>query len=159
METNDRKSTVKQRPLPTPCLCAALRQASRAVTRIYDDELRETGLRTTQHSVLRLLGRVGEVRKGDLGEMASLDETTLTRSLRPLVKSGWVTMRAGADRREKLVAITDTGKEKLVQARRAWTRAQQRMQRILPDGTWDTLFAILPEVMTAVSCAPSGEKS
>lgn len=142
-----------------PCLCAALRQASRAVTRIYDDELRGTGLRTTQHSVLRLLGRVGEVRKGDLGEMASLDETTLTRSLRRLEKNGWVTMRAGVDRREKLVAITDAGKEKLEEARPAWTRAQQRMQRILPHGTWDSLFATLPNVSKAASSTSSGDKS
>jgi DNA-binding MarR family transcriptional regulator len=157
MGTNDEKSTGKQQPLPTPCLCAALRQASRAVTRIYDDELRETGLRTTQHAVLRLLGRVGEVRKGDLGEMASLDETTLTRSLRLLEKSGWVAFRAGADRREKLVAITDAGKKKLEQARPAWTRAQRKMQRTLPGGIWDSLFATLPTVMKAVSSTPSGE--
>jgi DNA-binding MarR family transcriptional regulator len=151
MGINKPKSTGKQPPLATPCLCAALRQASRAVTRIYDDELRGTGLRTTQHAVLRLLGRVGEVRKGDLGEMASLDETTLTRSLRPLQKSGWVTFRAGTDRREKLVAITDAGKKKLEHARPAWTRAQQRMQRTLPDGIWDLLFATLPNVMKAVT--------
>jgi DNA-binding MarR family transcriptional regulator len=159
METNQKKSTGKQQPIATPCLCAALRQTSRAVTRIYDDELRRTGLRTTQHSLLRLLGRVGEVRKGDLGEMASLDETTLTRSLRPLAKSGWVTLRVGSDRREKLVAITAAGKKKLEQARPAWTKAQQRMQRILPDGIWDSLFATLPIVMKAVTSTSFGDES
>ena len=51
--------------------------------------------------------------------MASLDETTLTRNLRPLQKSGWVTIRAGTDRREKLVAITEAGKTKVEQARPA----------------------------------------
>ncbi len=121
------------------------------MTRIYDAELRGTGLRSTQHSLLRLLGRVGEVRQGDLGEMASLDETTLTRNLRPLQKSGWVTIRAGADRREKLVAITEAGKEKVEQARPAWSRAQERMRRALPDGTWDSLFAALPDVTKAAS--------
>ena len=111
MEDVKPPTAARPRPTPTPCLCAALRQASRAVTRIYDAELRGTGLRSTQHSLLRLLDRVGEVRQGDLGEMASLDETTLTRNLRPLQKSGWVTIRAGADRREKLVAITEAGKD------------------------------------------------
>jgi DNA-binding MarR family transcriptional regulator len=106
-----------------------------------------------------LLGRVGEVRKGDLGEMASLDETTLTRSLRPLEENGWVAFRAGADRREKLVAITDAGKKKLEQARPAWTRAQRKMQRTLPDGIWDSLFATLPTVMKSISGTPSGERS
>jgi hypothetical protein len=32
----------------TPCLCNALRQADRAVSRLYDEELRGVGLRTTQ---------------------------------------------------------------------------------------------------------------
>lgn len=134
-----------------PCLCAALRQASRAVTRIYDAELRETGLRSTQHAVLRLLARTGEVRQGDLGELASLDETTLTRGLRLLEESGWVATRAGIDRREKLIAITDAGKEKVEQARPAWLRAQGRMRRALPEGTWDLLFEALADVTNASS--------
>ena len=141
----------KGKPTPTPCLCAALRQAARAVTRIYDAELRGTGPRSTQHSLLRLLDRVGEVCKGDLRELASLDETTLTRNLRPLQKSGWVTIRAGADRREKLVAITEAGKAKVEQARSAWARAQEQMRKNLPQGTWDLLFAALPVVTEAAS--------
>ncbi len=136
---------------PTPCLCAALREAARAVTRIYDAELRGTGLRSTQHALLRLLDRAGEVRQGDLGEMASLDETTLTRNLRPLQKGGWLTIRAGTDRREKLVAITETGKTKVEQARPAWSRAQGRMRKNLPEGTWDAMFAALPAVTKAAS--------
>jgi DNA-binding MarR family transcriptional regulator len=159
MEDVNRQTIGRPRPIPTPCLCAALRQASRAVTRIYDAELRGTGLRSTQHSLLRLLGRVGEVRQGDLGEMASLDETTLTRNLRPLEKSGWVATRAGADRREKLVAITQAGKEKIEQARPAWMRAQERMQRTLPAGTWDSLFAALPNVTNTASNTSTGEQS
>jgi DNA-binding MarR family transcriptional regulator len=158
MEHVNQQTSGKPQPTPTPCLCAALRQASRTVTRIYDAELRETGLRSTQHSVLSLLGRVGEVRQGELGEMASLDETTLTRSLRPLEKAGWVMLRAGADRREKLVAITDAGRGKLEQARPAWTRAQERMRRTLTEGAWDSLFATLPAITTVASKTSSGEK-
>jgi DNA-binding MarR family transcriptional regulator len=144
-------TTENPRSPATPCLCTALRQASRAVTRIYDAELRGAGLRSTQYSLLGLLGRVGEVRQGDLGAMAALDETTLTRNLRPLERSGWVTTRAGADRREKLVAITNAGKEKIEQARLAWSRAQGRMRKALPAGTWDSLFAALAEVSKAAT--------
>jgi len=159
MKKATQKSNDSHQPFVTPCLCAALRQASRAVTRVYDDELRETGLRTSQHALLRLLGRVGEVRKGDLGEMASLDETTLTRSLRPLEKNGWIAIRTGEDRREKLVAITDAGKQKIDHARRAWNRAQQRVQQLLPQGTWDLMFETLPEVTRAVTSTLSRKKS
>src|SRR5687767_9989050 len=120
----------KPLPLGSPCLCNALRQASRAVSRLYDEELRRVGLRTTQYSLLRLLERAGEVRQRDLGKLTLLDETRPTRSLRPLVASGWVAVRGGEDRREKLVVRTDGGREKLAEAAPAWERAQQRMQSL-----------------------------
>ena len=101
----------------SPCLCNALRQASRAVSRLYDEELRGVGLRTTQYSLLRVLARAGEVRQGDLGELTSLDETTLSHNLPLLVRAGWVAVRRGEDRREKLLAITEAGSAKLAEAR------------------------------------------
>lgn len=130
----------------TPCLCNALRQASRAVSRLYDDELRALGLRTTQFSLLRHLSRAGEIRQRDLGERTLIDETTLTRNLTPLVKHGWVAVRPGDDRREKLVRITDAGTAKMKEAGPAWQRAQGRMRSLLPEGAWQSLLAVLPEV-------------
>jgi DNA-binding MarR family transcriptional regulator len=130
----------------TPCLCNALRQASRTVSRLYDQELRGVGLRTTQFSLLRHLSRSGEVRQRDLGGLTWLDETTLTRNLRPLIDSGWVAVGTGKDRREKLVTITAAGTAKLTEAQPAWKRAQTRMQALLPEEVWQGLMAILPEV-------------
>jgi DNA-binding MarR family transcriptional regulator len=99
--------TERPKPASTPCLCNALRQASRAVSRLYDEELRGVGLRTTQFSLLRRLRSAGKVRQRDLGGLTSLDETTLTRNLRPLIDAGWVAVRPGEDRREKLVLNSD----------------------------------------------------
>jgi DNA-binding MarR family transcriptional regulator len=130
----------------TPCLCNALRQATRAVSRLYDEELRGVGLRTTQFSLLRRLRAAGEVRQRDLGGLTSLDETTLTRNLRPLIDAGWVAIRPGEDRREKLIRLTDAGAAKLHEARPAWERAQQRLRSRLPRGTWSRLLDLLPEL-------------
>ena len=138
--------TERHKPAATPCLCNALRQASRAVSRLYDEELRGVGLRTTQYSLLRCLSRSGEVRQRDLGGLTSLDETTLTRNLRPLIDSGWVAVGAGEDRREKLVRLTKAGAAKLEEARPAWERAQGRMRSRLPEGAWSSLLAALPDV-------------
>jgi DNA-binding MarR family transcriptional regulator len=133
-------------PSGTPCLCNALRQASRVVSRLYDEELRGVGLRTTQYSLLRVVARAGQVRQGDLSGLTSLDETTMTRNLRPLVDAGWVAVRIGDDRREKLVTITKAGTAKLAEAGPAWERAQARMQALLPEGAWQRLMTVLPEV-------------
>jgi DNA-binding MarR family transcriptional regulator len=139
-------SAEKPNPFATPCLCNVLRRASRAVSRLYDQELRGVGLRNTQFSLLSMLQRSGEVRQGDLGPLTVLDETTLTRALRPLVDRGWVTVRAGKDRRERLVSITGAGTAKLAKARPAWERAQKRLQSSLPRDVWENLMSILPEV-------------
>ena len=139
-------SAERHKLVSTPCLCNALRQASRAVSRLYDDELRGVGLRTTQYSLLCHLRRAGEVRQRDLGGLTSLDETTLTRNLRPLIDSGWIATGAGEDRREKLVRLTAAGAAKLRKAHPAWERAQQRLRSRLPSGAWSGLIAALPDL-------------
>jgi DNA-binding MarR family transcriptional regulator len=139
-------SSERPKPATTPCLCNALRQATRAVSRLYDEDLRGVGLRTTQYSLLQCLRRAGEVRQRDLGGLTSLDETTLTRNLRPLIDAGWVAIRPGDDRREKLVRLTDAGAAKLREGRPAWERAQQRLRSRLPEGIWSSLMDVLPEL-------------
>src|SRR5260370_41154756 len=88
-------SAEHHKPAPTPCLCNALRRAARAVSRLYDEELRSVGLRTTQYSLLCYLRRAGQVRQRDLGGLISLHETTLTRTLRPLTDSDWFAISPG----------------------------------------------------------------
>src|SRR5262245_3113699 len=139
-------SIKRPKPAATPCLCNALRQATRAVSRLYDEELRGAGLRTTQYSLLRRLRAAGEVRQRDLGGLTSLDETTLTRNLRPLIDAGWVAVRPGEDRRGQLIRLTDAGAAKLQEARPAWERAQERLRSRLPKGTWSGLMDLLPEL-------------
>jgi DNA-binding MarR family transcriptional regulator len=139
-------SAEKEHPVGGQCLCYVLRQASRAVSRFYDDELRSIGLRTTQYSLLQLLRRAGDVRQRDLAELTLHDETTLTRNLRPLLDAGWISVRTGEDRREKWFKITALGLAKLKEARPAWERAQARLQGLLPEGKWQDLLAVLPEI-------------
>jgi DNA-binding MarR family transcriptional regulator len=136
----------EQEPYGTPCLCNALRQTSRAVSRLYDEELRDVGLRTTQFSLLRYIARLGEVRQRDLGKAISLDETTLTRNLRPLINSGWVEANPGGDRREKLIRLTKAGESLLLKAGPVWERAQRRLRSRVPMGTWSSLLNLLPEL-------------
>jgi len=117
------------------------------VSRLYDDELRGVGLRTTQYSLLRILAKAGQVRQGDLSGLTSLDETTLTRNLRPLLDARWIAIRSGDDRREKLITITKAGNAKLAEAGPAWERAQARMRALVPEDTCQRLLTILSELV------------
>src|SRR5882724_11545938 len=44
----------------SPCVCSTLRMVSRAVTQLYDDILRPSGVRVTQFSILATIGRMRE---------------------------------------------------------------------------------------------------
>ena len=116
------------------------------MSRLYDEEMRRVGLRTTQFSILRLLRDAGEIRQCDLGEVTVHEQTTLTRNLRPLVDAGWVAVREGEDRREKWLKITRKGLAKLEEARPNWTRAQERMKSLLAESVWQDLMTVLPDV-------------
>jgi DNA-binding MarR family transcriptional regulator len=116
---------------------------------MYDDALRPVNLRITQYSVLAYLASQGESRVRDLGAGLHLEETTLTRSLRPLEEQGWVQSRAGDDRRERYVSITRAGQKLLDRARPLWAEAQTRMRERISAGAWDALFRNLPKVTAA----------
>src|SRR2546428_302631 len=65
----------------SPCVCSTLRMVSRAVTQLYDDILRPSGLRVTQFSILATIARMGEANLRQLEHPLAIDQTTLTRSL------------------------------------------------------------------------------
>ena len=129
----------------SPCLCGALRKATRAVTRLYDDALRPAGLRVTQFALLRHLVRDGEQRMRDLSARLVVDETALNRSVRPLHDKGWIAIRTGRDRRERMLSITPAGRALLADAEPLWLAAQQRMSHEL-GARWDILVRSLREV-------------
>jgi DNA-binding MarR family transcriptional regulator len=109
-----------------PCACANLRRAARAVTRLYDQELRGSGLNPTQFTLLMVLEIVGDVTQGELGRMLALDSTTLTRTLKLLLTRGSIRAVQRDDRRERHLSLTPSGRHRLHRAQPNWERAQKR---------------------------------
>src|SRR5258708_32183401 len=69
-----------------PCYCATLRQATRALTAIYDKHLSAAGVRATQFTILQALEILGRARNRDLESALAIDQTTLTRNMALLAK-------------------------------------------------------------------------
>lgn len=143
-------SNTTDRAVPVlPCACANLRRATRAVTRIYNQELQPTGLELTQFTLLMTLSITGEITQGQLGKILAMDTTTLTRMLGPLIKRGWMSVKAGRDRRQKLLQLTAAGREKFAQSRADWQRAQKVVRERLGEGIWNRMGALLTEITVA----------
>lgn len=122
-----------------PCACANIRRLSRLVTRLYDAELRASGLEATQFGVLGALNRLGDVTHGHLAKGFGMDSTTMTRVIAVLERRGMVARRAGTDRRQRLYQISAEGRAQFDAARAGWRRAQERLHALLGD---DTLAAL-----------------
>ncbi len=136
-----------ERRLPVlPCACANIRRAARAVTRLYNHEMRSQKIEITQFTILMALERAGEISQGKLGKLLALDSTTLTRMLVPLRKRGWIQEKEGEDRRFRIIRLTTAGRMKLEQGLPHWKRAQDRLQGVLGEQTMNQLGQLLAQV-------------
>jgi DNA-binding MarR family transcriptional regulator len=116
---------------------------------MYGQELHANGLEPTQFTLLMALEGVREMTQGELGKILAIDSTTLTRTLRLLLKRGFIRAIPGDDRRERHLSLTSEGRQKLQCARPDWERAQRRLKRALGDAKWRQLGRILAEVTQA----------
>jgi DNA-binding MarR family transcriptional regulator len=106
------------------CLCTAARRKSRELTRAFDKAMRGAGLRGTQFSLLATLVQTGPTPVTRLADLLSLERTTLTRNLRPLIRDGLLRIDEGEDRRIHKVAITAKGEVAAGRAYPFWKKAQ-----------------------------------
>lgn len=135
---------------PLPCLCANLRRAARALTKTYEEHLRPFNLSSSQLTILQVLSRMGELSQGTLGRSLAMDSTTLTRTLRTMAAAGWIRERRGADRREKLLALSRAGTNLLQRALPAWEKAQTHARNRVGGQRWSELQKLLNQI-TAIT--------
>jgi DNA-binding MarR family transcriptional regulator len=114
------------REIATACYGVRARALSRVVSRIYDDELRDLGIKMSQLNVLVY----ATLRPGSLavaiGEGLHIEKSTLSRNLARMEVRGWVDTSDG-------VTVTVDGGRLLRRAASAWRRAQERVVAELGD--------------------------
>src|SRR6266545_3111962 len=120
----------------SPCVCDTLRMVTRAVTQLYDDVLRPSGLRVTQFSILATIARMGEANLKQLEATLAIDQTTLTRSINLLERDGVIERASHPDGRIKAMRLTAKGRRALEVARPLWAQAQDKVLRELGTKAW-----------------------
>jgi DNA-binding MarR family transcriptional regulator len=115
--------------------------------------LRPSGLHATQFTLLQALRYTSEISQKQLAELLEIDSTTLTRTLGPLRRKGWLHTEAGADRRELRLSLTAAGKREYQCALPYWRSAQKGLERALGKENWNHL------VDAAVRTAEAGLES
>lgn len=125
-----------------PCLNLELRKANRVLSQIYDGYLHECGLKTSQFSILRAMHYLKKTTNSQLQEVLILDQTTLSRALKPLMRDGLIEAREGIDRRQKELSLTKQGLALYRRAQALWDQAQSMVSQRLGESGKHDLLAI-----------------
>jgi DNA-binding MarR family transcriptional regulator len=145
---NDRQEKQVEKLSQFPCLCAVIRKTGRSLTKQYDNYLKPSGLKVTQYSMLVNIMRNPGIAVTELAKLLLMDQTTVTRNLRVLEKTGYISMNPdGSDSRVKRIRITDIGQAKVDEAKPYWETAQLEMVRILGREEIDHILASLNNLL------------
>ena len=125
------------------CLCLSTQRAARALARRFDEALRPVGINNGQFSLLMALNRPRPPAMGPVARLLAMDRTTLTAALKPLARQGYVAIETDPeDRRGRLLALTDRGRETLAAAVPIWRATHAVVEAGLPFEAHDLRTAL-----------------
>jgi DNA-binding MarR family transcriptional regulator len=108
------------------CFNLAMRKSSRLITQFYEERLKQVGLKVGQFSILRAVYFKKETTNKALQQILVLDQTTLTRNLKPLFRDLYLqTSSDPNDARLKNISLTIKGNDLYDEALPLWKQAQQ----------------------------------
>lgn len=114
------------------CLCLAAQRAARALARRFDEALRPVNLTSGQFSLLMSLNRPKPPSISSVAALLAMDRTTLTANLKPLERRGLLqTTIDPADRRSRLLTLTEAGRATLASAVPIWERTHAEVDGLL----------------------------
>jgi DNA-binding MarR family transcriptional regulator len=136
--------------LLTECACFDLRRTTRAVSRMYDNFLRDAGLNITQFSLLRLICVEKDLSISTIGRYMVMDRTSITRALAPLERDRLIYSRAGADKRIRIISVTNKGRKLVESAEPKWRQAQEALMDTIGEDRWRAMSTVLRDTTRMV---------
>lgn len=137
---------------PEACLNANLRRANRRVSQWYAQTIGDIGLEGTQFTLLATINGFGSCTLGQLAAWMGLEQSTATRSVELLRKSGLVHVRrSSTDARAREISLTGEGRARLEAAMPAWRQAQESAVAALGKSKATRLLAALHEIESVLS--------
>lgn len=119
------------------CACQKLREATRKISRRYDEALKSLGIKGSQFTMLVVISCSGEKSMTDLADMLGMERTTLVRNLKPLSRDGLVEVSDEGYRRSRSAAITSKGVTVLEAALPIWRATQSQLKADIGVEAWE----------------------
>lgn len=134
------------------CVMFNLRKASRALTQVYEEVMKPSGILPTQFTLLVVIRGMGPVAISRMAEALVMDRTTLTRNLKPLERDRLLTVKPSRhDKRTREVNLTKKGVKHLELAVPLWQEAQQKIEASLGGERLDRMLEDLTAVVSSAA--------
>jgi DNA-binding MarR family transcriptional regulator len=125
------------------CFNLAMRKSSRLITQFYQERLSKTGLKVGQFSILRAVNFCKETSNKELQSILVLDQTTLSRNLKPLIRDGYLKLSAHSeDGRQKIISLSPAGLALYQETLPIWQAAQDELQQKIGTTETDKILAL-----------------
>lgn len=112
----------------TKCHCLKMRRSAENVIRFYDHVLSPSGVTVRQYSLLSIIAEKPGCSVRELSDAAELDRSTLARSLKPLMQTGYIEDRKEKSARNSVLYLTKVGADICSQAASLWQKAQEEYE-------------------------------
>lgn len=105
------------------CFGLNIQRAARVVAKKFDEAFRPLGINHWQFAMLMTLYVPNGLSVNELASLLVVDRTTITANVKPLDRSGLLTVRVDEeDARSRRIELTDKGREVLEAAFPVWRR-------------------------------------
>jgi DNA-binding MarR family transcriptional regulator len=148
MKERNTNAILEQGMSADTCTCGELRKAARAITLLYDNAFKSSGLLSTQFGVLQVIYDIDSIRISDLAGKLRMDRTTLTRNLSVLERQGFIKISSGKDHRTRIVATTQKGRNAVSKALPLWNEVQGKVKQQMGENSWRELMQSLGHFVT-----------
>ena len=129
--SNPIEATLSPQAIIEVCLCHHARRTARAISRVFDEALAPSGIKSNQFNILIAIAARDVTSAGVVAKLLAMDRTTLSRNLKPLRAAGYISSEGGAGRRPDALVLTEAGQAALNMATSLWRRAQTALTQRL----------------------------
>ena len=134
------------------CFNLSMRKSSRLITQFYEERLKRVGLKVGQFSILRAVSFTKETTNKELQNILVLDQTTLTRNLKPLFRDNYLQSSSDqTDGRIKTISLTKSGNALYEQALPIWEEAQKEIVNKLGAQQTGKIHELAGQLVKALS--------
>lgn len=139
---------------PPACVLRHVAKTSRAVVAAFDPAFAPLGLTGHQFNLMTTLNANTELSVGTLAGLLGMDASGIPRAIRPLVDQELLTVQRGTDRRQRVLSLTDAGRQRIARATEVWREVQSELMDTIGAERWMALIDELRAVRSAaVACS------